>query len=85
MYEEISEAYLQKAKESTLAYYLNNIAHSLQRECGIRPPHAANKVAEDSTMDKYYQSEDSVQLKKAAEEFASKMEIIGMNIIQIKQ
>ena len=85
MAEEISEAYLSKAKEATLAYYMNNIAQSLQRECGIRPPHSPTKVAEASKMDKYYQSEDSVHLKKAAEEFASKMEIIGMNIIQIKQ
>tara|TARA_B110000285_G_C14886759_1_gene496578 strand:+ start:265 stop:489 length:225 start_codon:yes stop_codon:yes gene_type:complete len=54
MSEEISEAYLSKSKEATLAYYLNNIAQSLQRECGVKPPHSASKVAEDSTMDKYY-------------------------------
>ena len=82
---EISEAYLGKAQEKTIAHYFDQISSCLQRELGVKPPHSPKKVAEESVLDQYYLSEDSLELKRAAEDFASKIEIVGLNLIQLKQ
>ena len=70
--ETISGAYLVKAQEGTIAHYLDKIADSLQRELG-NGPHSPNKVKEESALDKYYQSDDSLLLKTAAENLGNKI------------
>ena len=46
------------ATEASMAYYFSKISDSLQRECGERP--YTNKIAEESPMDRFYYSQDSV-------------------------
>lgn len=82
--DEISGAYLVKAQEATIAHYLDTIANSLQRELG-NAPHSPNKVKEESSLDKYYQSEDSLVLKNAAENLGNKIQAIGLHLVEQKK
>ena len=72
-----------KATEAALAHYLSKISDSLQRECGDKP--YSNKTADPAAAEKYYQSEDSVVLRNAAEQLSDKFMIIGMNLINTKK
>jgi hypothetical protein len=72
-----------KATEAALAHYLNKVSDSLQRECGEKPFHS--KSADPTAAEKYYQSEDSVVLRDAAEQLGDKFMIIGMNLINTKK
>jgi hypothetical protein len=71
-----------KATEAALAHYLSKMSDSLQRECGDKP--YSNKTV-DPAAEKYYQSEDSVMLRNAAEQLGDKFMIIGMNLINTKK
>ena len=57
-----------KASEKTIAFYLRKIAGSLHRECGekVYQSSAESGIANQSQMDKIYQSEDSLLLKDGA-------------------
>ena len=72
-----------KATEAALAHYINKASDSLQRECGEKPFHS--KSADPAAAEKYYQSEDSVELRDAAEQLGDKFMIIGMNLINTKK
>ena len=61
------------------------MAMGLQRELGDKAPHSTNKLTTDSRMDEIYQTEDSKDLQKSAQHFSDKIEIIGMNIINLKK
>ena len=70
--ENISSADQVKAQEGTIAHYLDKIANSLQRELGSAP-HSPSRVKEESELDKFYQSDDSILLKNAAENLGNKI------------
>lgn len=75
--------FLSRATERTLAVYFEKIANSLQRECGERPMQSSLK--EKSMLGDLYQSEDSMQLARAVDLLAGKIQIVGMNLIVQKK
>jgi hypothetical protein len=77
----ISTAYLAKAQEATIAFYFDKLANSLQRELGSAP-HSPSRVKEESSLDRFYQSEDSLVLKQSAEALCSKIETIGLHLVE---
>jgi len=83
MMQEIRAMNAGKASEAALAHYISKISDSLQRECGDKP--YSNKTADPAAAEKYYQSEDSVVLRDAAEQLGDKFMIIGMNLINTKK
>ena len=74
-----------RASEKGLAYYLDKVASYLQRELGMRPRQTLDKVQEATVLEKFYQSDDSKLLADAAENLASKIEIIGLNLIEYRK
>lgn len=72
-----------RATEKTLAAYFEKIANSLQRECGERP--TQSNLREKSLLGDLYQSEDSMLLARAVDLLASKIQIVGMNLIVQKK
>ena len=79
--QEISEAYLSKAMERTVAHYFEAISDRLQRELCQSIVHNPTNLQKDSTLQKLYQTEDSLQLKNSAELLAGKIEAIGLNLV----
>lgn len=51
----------------------------------MRPRQTLDKVQEATVLEKFYQSEDSKVLADAAENLASKIEIIGLNLIELRK
>ena len=82
---QLQEAFSRLAREGTVAIYFDQMAMGLQRELGDKAPHSTNKLTTDSRMDEIYQTEDSKDLQKSAQHFSDKIEIIGMNIINLKK
>ena len=58
---------------------------SVQRELGIKPENATAKALEESFQVKFYQTEDSKELARAAESVGTKLEIMGLNLIEFKK
>ena len=47
--------------------------------------HSPSRVKEESGLDKFYQSEDSLVLKTAAENLGQKIEAIGLHLVEQKK
>ena len=76
---EISNAYLSKVQESTVASYLKDIANSFPKDLKS-PPGSPIKLPEGSKLEQVYQSDSSIKLKSSAELFSSRMEAIGTHL-----
>ena len=66
-----------------MAHYIHLVSEGLHRECGEKP--FCNKMHEDSHLTKFFQTDDSILLKDAAEKLRDKLEIIGHNLINHKR
>ena len=66
-----------------MAYYFDKVANGLQRELG-EAPHDINKQLQDTHFEQLYQSPDSKELQKASHLLTSKLEIIGLNFVNLK-
>ena len=80
---QFKQDFLSRATEKTIAHYIQMISGGLHRECGEKP--YCNKMHEDSALAKYFQTDDSILLKDAAETLRDKLEIIGHNLINQKK
>ena len=61
------------------------MARSVQRELGSKPPVGAEKLQEESVFGEVFQSNDSKNLQDSADLLSKKLEIIGLNIIEMKK
>ena len=82
---EIKDQNQYKASEKTLSIYFQKMARSVQRELGSRPSMSAEKMQEESVFGEVYQSEESKNLQDSADLLSKKLEIIGLNIIDMKK
>jgi hypothetical protein len=68
-----------------MGHYMLKISEGLHKECGERP-HALRLDNEQSNfLADHYQSEDSVVLKRNAERLQEKLEVIGLNLINLQK
>lgn len=79
----VKDNFNDRAMEKTIAVYFEKIANNLHKDCGERPQNT--KLREKNMLGELYQSEDSVQLARAADKLADKIQIIGMNLLNFKK
>ena len=83
--QEIKNAFLSRATEKTLAWYFDQISKSVQRELCHNIPHNKEKIGISSRFEEIYQTEDSIALQNSAEGLGQKLEMLGLEIINLKK
>jgi hypothetical protein len=61
--DEIKNAYLGRAKEATIAHYIETIANSMSKDFLSPLTSPTNKADQESVLTKLYQSDDSLRLQ----------------------
>ena len=76
---------MSRATEKTMAWYFDSIAKCVQRELCLNIPHNKEKIGASSRFEEIYQTEDSVTIQTAADGLGQKIEMLGLEIINLKK